>query len=54
MWLELDGIEAKYPDNFFRLWQGHTVNVEIILEEDISMEEIKKRLKVRSLNDTYV
>ncbi|UCC18037.1 MAG: glycoside hydrolase family 2 protein, partial [Dehalococcoidales bacterium] len=53
VWLEMEGIDARYSDNFFHLWQGHPVTVEIAPEEKISQDEIRKRLKVRSLVDTY-
>jgi len=53
VWLELEDIDARYSDNFFHLWKGHPVTVEIAPEEHISPDEIRKRLKVRSLIDTY-
>jgi len=53
VWLELDGLNARYSDNFFHLWKDHPVTVEITPEEPISPEEIEKRLKIRSLVDTY-
>ena len=53
VWLELDGIEAKYSDNFFHLRRDHPVKVEITPRTLISLEEIKKLLKIRSLVDTY-
>ena len=53
VWLELEGIDARYSDNFFHLWHGHPVTVTITPEEQILLEEMGNRLKVRSLVDTY-
>ena len=52
-WLELEGTEARYSDNFFHLRPGSSVRVEITTEKPVTPEEFKKRLKVKSLYDTY-
>ena len=53
VWLELEGIEARYSDNFFHLRQDHPITVEITPDVWITPKEVIKQLKVRSLVDTY-
>jgi beta-mannosidase len=52
-WLEYKGKGVVVSDNFFHLRPGHSVRVEILTEEPVTIDEIKKKLKVRSLFDTY-
>jgi beta-mannosidase len=51
--LELDGIDAKYSDNFFNICSGVFKRVEVELAEDISAADFKKKLSVSSLINTY-
>ncbi|UCD08226.1 MAG: glycoside hydrolase family 2 protein [Dehalococcoidales bacterium] len=53
VWLELDGIESRYSDNFFHLRQNNPVTVEITPDKKRSPDEVRKTLRVRSLIDTY-
>lgn len=52
-WLELEGIEAKYSDNFFHLYPGKEVSITIDTVEEMTIRELKDKLIVRSLIDTY-
>jgi beta-mannosidase len=51
-WLEMDGIDANFSDNFFHILPGKPVRVTVLTEEPVPPLEIKKRLRVRSLIDT--
>ncbi|MBN2238485.1 MAG: glycoside hydrolase family 2 protein [Dehalococcoidales bacterium] len=52
-WLELEGIKARYSDNFFHLKPGNPVTVEITTDEPVPLSEMMKALTMRSLYDTY-
>jgi beta-mannosidase len=52
-WLELADADARFSDNFFHLLPGKPVRVTVLTEEPVSLAEIKKRLRIRSLIDTY-
>ena len=52
-WLELEGIDARFSDNFFHLRPGKPVNITISTDKPLSVAEIKKCLRIRSLIDTY-
>lgn len=52
-WLELEDVDARFSDNFFHIPPGKSVRVTISTEEPISLAEIRKRLRVRSLINTY-
>jgi beta-mannosidase len=53
-WLELDGEDARFSDNFFHLQPAKPVNIVVATEKVLSPVELKKKLRVRSLIDTYV
>jgi beta-mannosidase len=53
VWLELEGIDARFSDNFFHMLPGRPVKVALYTEKSVSLSEIAKRLRVRSLVDTY-
>jgi beta-mannosidase len=52
-WLELEGSEARFSDNFFHLRPGREVRVAVTTADAMDLAEIKQRLSVRSLRDTY-
>jgi beta-mannosidase len=51
-WLELEGIDARFSDNFFHILPGKPVRVTVLTEEPLPPSEIRKRLRIRSLIDT--
>ena len=53
-WLELDGADARFSDNFFHLPPGKPVTITLSMDKPISYAEIRKKLRVRSLIDTYL
>jgi len=53
-WLELEGADARFSDNFFHLRHGREVKVAIRPSEKMDLTEIRERLRVRSLRDTYL
>jgi beta-mannosidase len=52
-WLELDGLDAEFSDNFFHLRPGKEREIQVKPGKRIDAAQFKKRLKVRSLIDTY-
>jgi len=52
-WLELAGMEAVYSDNFVHLRPGVPVRISVIPARGIPVDPFRKRLRVRSLVDTY-
>jgi beta-mannosidase len=52
-WIELEGLDARFSDNFFHILPGKPVRITVLAKEPISPIEIEKRLRVRSLIDTY-
>ena len=52
-WLELDGVEAKYDDNFFNIEPGRPVRVRVSPAKRMKIEEFSRILRVHSLRDTY-
>jgi beta-mannosidase len=52
-WLELEDSEARFSDNFCHIRPGKPVRVTLRTEKPATTAEIEKRLRVRSLIDTY-
>lgn len=52
-WLEVENIDAKLSDNFFHLYPGREAAVELKTEKELSESELKDKLKIKSLIDTY-
>jgi beta-mannosidase len=52
-WLELEGIDARFSDNYFHIAPGNAVSVIIVTDKPFNIAEIKSKLRVRSLIDTY-
>jgi len=53
VWLELEGMDAKMSDNFFHLRPGTSSTVNIHPAQKLTLKNLRARLKVRSLADTY-
>ncbi|MFW6230334.1 MAG: glycoside hydrolase family 2 protein, partial [Halanaerobium sp.] len=51
--LELEKIDVLLSDNFFHLYPGREVVVTLKADREMTVEELKKCLKIRSLIDTY-
>jgi beta-mannosidase len=52
-WLELDGYDAQFEDNFICLEPGRKISLLVSASSIKTITEFKKVLKVRSLKDTY-
>ncbi len=52
-WLELEGMDARFSDNFFHLTPGHPVLVTVRPAAPMSGQDFNDALRVRSLVDTY-
>ncbi len=52
-WLATDDGESSFSDNFFNLMPGTPRTVEIETKQALSADELRERLLVRSLFDTY-
>ena len=52
-WLEIDGVDAMFSDNFIHLPPGVSRTIEISPHQPITVAEMKIRLLIRSLWDTY-
>lgn len=53
VWLELDEIDARCSDNFFHLRPGVPTTVRMMPANALSEAELRERLTVRSLVDTF-
>jgi len=52
-WLEMEGVDARLSDNFVHLRPGCGVKITVAPARSMSVAELRKRLRVRSLTDTY-
>lgn len=52
-WLELDGTDAQFSDNFIHLRPGGTVNIIAQPSDTLSLRDFRAQLTVKSLIDTY-
>jgi beta-mannosidase len=52
-WLELKGIDADLSDNFFHLYPGVESVVLISPEKKLTKDQLTKKLRIRSIVDTY-
>jgi len=52
-WVEVEGVEARYSDNFICLPAGESAEIEIRTETHIALPRLRRGLRVRSLVDTY-
>jgi beta-mannosidase len=53
IWLSAEGVDLRCEDNFFHLRPGRTVTITVTASRALDEEEFVKRLRVRSLVDTY-
>ncbi|MCL5271238.1 MAG: glycoside hydrolase family 2 protein, partial [bacterium] len=52
-WLELEGVDAAFSDNFIHLRPGASVTIAVRPERPMTAAALRKRLRPRSLVDTY-
>ena len=52
-WLEVDGIDARFSDNFFHLLPGKPNHITLQTDKPLTVAEVRKHLHIRSLIDTY-
>jgi beta-mannosidase len=52
-WLELDGIDARFSDNFVHISPDEPVAMTVRPAQAMTKEAVRRALKVRSLFDTY-
>jgi len=53
VWLELEGADPIFSDNYFDLPAGRTVNVKLSAPEGWTVERARESLRVRSLVDSF-
>ena len=52
-WIEIDGVDARFSDNFFHLRPGVARTIGCAPVRGLTVAEIRRHLRVRSLVDTY-
>ena len=52
-WLELDGLDARFSDNFLSVRPGLPITINLTPSDETTLAEVRKHLTVRSLFDTY-
>ena len=52
-WIELVGIDAEYSDNFMNIQPGQEVHILVRPEKGINKKNFVRKLRIRSLVDTY-
>jgi beta-mannosidase len=53
VWLEIDGCDARLSDNFIHLLPGSPIAISVLPARGMPTGELRGRLRVRSLVDTY-
>jgi beta-mannosidase len=53
VWLEIEGVQARYSDRFFNMMPGSVRTVTVEIPDEMKLELIKKNLKINSLYNTY-
>jgi beta-mannosidase len=51
-WLELDGADARFSDNFVHVMQEHPATIEVFPARPMGKEAFQRSLRIRSLYDT--
>ena len=51
-WLELQGADARFSDNFVHLRPGRTVRIRVVPDRALTLRQFRAGLKVRSLVET--
>ena len=52
-WFELDGAGARFSDNFIHVRPGRTSEIAIRPDEALGLEDVRERLTIQSLFNTY-
>jgi len=52
-WLELDGVDARFSDNFFHVLPDKPQTVIVTPAKKMTLQQLRSALKVNSLIDTY-
>ncbi|MDT8390818.1 MAG: glycoside hydrolase family 2 protein [Lentisphaeria bacterium] len=52
-WLELDNLEARFSDNYLHLRPARTVTIDVTPGQPVTLDEVKEKISVHSLVDTY-
>jgi beta-mannosidase len=52
-WLELDGVDSVFSNNFFHLRPGANLSISFEPSKKMNLKEVEKRLIIRSLKDLY-
>ncbi len=52
-WLELEGVDARYSDNFVHIRPGAPVTVQVQPQKSLQRSEVAGKLMIRSVTDTY-
>ena len=52
-WVEVEGCDLRLSDNFFHLRPGRAKKLTLCSETSLSLAELRRRLRVQSLVDTY-
>jgi len=52
-WLELDGIDARFSDNFVHVTADNPAQITVQPTRPLSLQDFKAALRVRSVYDTY-
>jgi beta-galactosidase/beta-glucuronidase len=53
-WLELEGMDARYSDNFVHVRPGASMEVRVTPGRSLTLSEFNNALRTRSLADTYM
>ncbi|HEX8294650.1 MAG TPA: glycoside hydrolase family 2 protein, partial [Pyrinomonadaceae bacterium] len=53
VYLSAEGLEGSFADNFFDLLPGRKLSVEFRTGRNVSAEELRRRLRVRTLSDAF-
>jgi beta-mannosidase len=53
VWLDIDGADARFSDNYVHLRPGRPVEIDVTPAQDLSAGDLHHRLIVQSLVDTY-
>jgi beta-mannosidase len=54
VYLSAEGFEGSFTDNFFDLLPGQKVTVSFLSKRPVTLDELRRRLRVRTLSDAFV
>jgi beta-mannosidase len=52
-WLELDGIDARFSDNYVHLYPTRAQQIICTPGASLTLQQFRKALRINSLADTY-